>query len=758
MRRERELKTVLALAAVVGAAVCFLFPYMQSNTPGPPAYDLYQYYYPNIRYAIQALRDGSSGLLWNAFQSCGEPFFGISFTGLLYPANVLYLLLDPDRALIGVFLFNLIAGGVFSFLLCRELGASVTAATCGALTFELGNAMVSLTSWGPQMTGPYAWMPAAMWCCERILRHPSVGRGIALGGVLAVSLLPGFPQAVFFTYQLIAWRLLWELVVRRAARPRALLVVVFGLILGPLLAAVQLVPALELARLSVRGGELSIREIAGGSLTWSAFRQALAFRQQVFNPVLLLPMLLAGFALVGGGTKRLAGFYALAGLLYFILSFGPNTPLFGWYTHLPLTALFRMPGRFFWISSFCLAVVVAFGVDAVLARERPPRAVSRYGGLAAAAVVLVGLHLLIPRGLRWEEWMLAGIVFGAGVAARLAPRARPLVAGIVVAALGFNLLAFPSAALSKSGLASWQTRFLPVSRILPDSQLLFSREAAFAALKALMSPQDRAYLVHQHANFAVQPKSAALFRLPSIQDYEPQPTQRYAEYFTLLRTGQMMRNLNDVYLPLQGLMPRGFNRRLFDLAAARYLLVDPKVDATEIMKPPLRLVSTVDGLRLYENAQALPRAFYVPRLEVVPNPRDLLERLAHGGDDLRQVALVEDGPADGFTGAAADLEPVAVDILVDEPERVTLRVQAPARGFVFLADQYYPGWTVAVNGDRRPIMRANYLFRVVEVPTGDSTVEFRYQPLSVWIGALVSMLTLATVTVMYIRVNPKSLT
>jgi hypothetical protein len=35
-------------------------------------------------------------------------------------------------------------------------------------------------------------------------------------------------------------------------------------------------------------------------------------------------------------------------------------------------------------------------------------------------------------------------------------------------------------------------------------------------------------------------------------------------------------------------------------------------------------------------------------------------------------------------------------------------------------------------------MRANYLFRAVEVPAGESTVEFRYAPASVRIGAAIT--------------------
>src|SRR5262249_29181469 len=122
----------------------------------------------------------------------------------------------------------------------------------------------------------------------------------------------------------------------------------------------------------------------------------------------------------------------------------------------------------------------------------------------------------------------------------------------------------------------------------------------------------------------------------------------------------------------------------------------------------------------------------------VVEPGMLLARLVRGTDDLRRIALVESAPASGFTGAAANPAGAAVDLVTDDPEHVVLRVTAPARGFGFLADEYFPGWRATVNGTPAAILRGNYAFRLVEVPEGVSSVEFRYAPASVRIGAAVS--------------------
>jgi uncharacterized membrane protein YfhO len=76
---------------------------------------------------------------------------------------------------------------------------------------------------------------------------------------------------------------------------------------------------------------------------------------------------------------------------------------------------------------------------------------------------------------------------------------------------------------------------------------------------------------------------------------------------------------------------------------------------------------------------------------------------------------------------------------------VVLEVVAPEHGFLFLADQYFPGWTATVNGEPSPILVADHAFRLVEVPAGPVTVEFRYRSTWLRFGALVSGVTLLVV-------------
>jgi hypothetical protein len=62
--------------------------------------------------------------------------------------------------------------------------------------------------------------------------------------------------------------------------------------------------------------------------------------------------------------------------------------------------------------------------------------------------------------------------------------------------------------------------------------------------------------------------------------------------------------------------------------------------------------------------------------------------------------------------------------------RVRLEVSADREGLLVLHDLYYPGWEATVDGVRVPVVKANILFRGVEVPAGEHIVEFTFRPFS----------------------------
>src|SRR5262249_45228751 len=114
---------------------------------------------------------------------------------------------------------------------------------------------------------------------------------------------------------------------------------------------------------------------------------------------------------------------------------------------------------------------------------------------------------------------------------------------------------------------------------------------AFALLRERMTPQDRVMIVPVHADLALMPKSATIFGVPSIFDYEPLASRAYVDYYTFLRTGHGLRSIGDWYYPSAGPLPRAFSERLLNLTAARYLLLARAVESQAPHAPAWQTVA-----------------------------------------------------------------------------------------------------------------------------------------------------------------------
>ncbi|MBX6314790.1 MAG: YfhO family protein [Isosphaeraceae bacterium] len=70
----------------------------------------------------------------------------------------------------------------------------------------------------------------------------------------------------------------------------------------------------------------------------------------------------------------------------------------------------------------------------------------------------------------------------------------------------------------------------------------------------------------------------------------------------------------------------------------------------------------------------------------------------------------------------------------DNPQRVELEATLQRPGLVVLADVYYPGWRLTIDGHEAPILRVNRLMRGALVPSGRHRLVYTYDPPSFRLG------------------------
>jgi hypothetical protein len=157
-------------------------------------------------------------------------------------------------------------------------------------------------------------------------------------------------------------------------------------------------------------------------------------------------------------------------------------------------------------------------------------------------------------------------------------------------------------------------------------------------------------------------------------------------------------------------------------------------DARLEARPPL-----ADGIELFENPRALPRAYVTYAARPAPVARELLAEIAQERFDPLVESFVE---GDGLARAAgAPPRGGPATIVRDDAQLVEVRASLAAPGLVVLADTFASGWRASVDGVAAPILATNHLFRGVPAPAGDHLVRFEYRPRSLRLGAAISLTT-----------------
>src|SRR6185503_5696697 len=129
-----------------------------------------------------------------------------------------------------------------------------------------------------------------------------------------------------------------------------------------------------------------------------------------------------------------------------------------------------------------------------------------------------------------------------------------------------------------------------------------------------------------------------------------------------------------------------------------------------------------------------PQFYFTSSFRVVTRKQALVE--VSRQRPRRQILLEEDPGLPPAPNAASD-PPVRVRRW--DRNGLTLEVQAPRPGLLYLSQSFFPGWRAEVDGRPRALRVANYAFQAVAVPAGRSVVELSYVPPGLKAGGAVSI-------------------
>jgi len=253
---------------------------------------------------------------------------------------------------------------------------------------------------------------------------------------------------------------------------------------------------------------------------------------------------------------------------------------------------------------------------------------------------------------------------------------------------------------------------------------------------------------HSWKNFMLNPNFGMIERIRETSGYESLSLQRYAEFCAFAETG----GEPSYVIPFVGWRHWSAENtypKMLNILGARYIIEDVGRDLYPEDLPPktmpkgfnLKKVFS-DQLTIYENPDALPRAFFTKNAEVIKERRKVLERLADPSFDHQKVIILEEEPKPFSPPPEPATEKKSPFVLVEpqSEERIDITVDTPEAGFIFLNDIFFPGWRAYVEGNRIKIYQADYLFMAMPVEAGKYTIEMRYRPLGFSMGKWISFI------------------
>jgi hypothetical protein len=768
---QRQALLAFALILVAWALAAAIWPLTGTVVP----WDSKNQFYPTLRYLGSALAHGELPL-WNPYHFGGHPSAADPQSLLFTPTMLLFgwLVPEPSMQLFDGVVFAHFLPGALAFVpLFRRRGWHPAGAVVAALIFMLGGSATARL----QHTGmilSYGFFPLAFWLLEEALDRRSYLYGL-LFAVSAAMMVIGRDQVAFLcalTLVALAVQRIWS-----APRPFAYLRSRLGLLVfmgavGGALLVVPIVLTMQFLATSTRPsfgfgvaamGSLPPESLATilfgnvfGSLRWtydywgpdwhSLSEGTWTDRATNYLFIGTIPALLLLWHGVAGGRlfAREFRFFLVVGLVALFYALGRYTPGFEViFDHMPGVNLYRRPADATFLINIALSFAVGYLVHRYISEGLPT-----WGRLSLgrfwAALPLLAFGLLVAA--------IASALAFAIKGGHVSPAAIEIGVGLVAAALAVAVI------IKTSGVSQWREAMALVLVTLTGAELI-GRHAA-SALNAepaerytvftKLPPEQlqglqilKRELADRHARGeyprveilglkGAWQNASMVLGIEDIIGYNP---LRLADYERAIGPGE---NAEDPNLRRFPTSFRGYKCELASLLGLDYIVLDRPVEQLPRHFPRLTGAEIVYGtgrMWIYRLNTSVPRAYVAHHVTPVDSEAVLgLEELPEFNRETE--ALIDDesmallkasyAPA----GAARDNAKGEARIVSYQRNTVTLDVENSENGVLVLHDIHYPGWEAWVDGERRPILRANLLFRGVEIGPGRHRVEFRFRPMS----------------------------
>jgi hypothetical protein len=728
--RRAALRRLYGAIGLIGALWLFAASrWIVTDTVVP--WDSKNQFYAFFRFLAAAIHSGISPF-WNPYHYGGHPSVADPQSLIFAPAFVLWSLFDgaPSLRTFDLLVYaHLLVGGIAIGVIGWRARWPVAACALAAAVFMFGGAAAGrLQHTGIILT--YALFPPALLLLELALARRSLLIGLLFSLVASALALGRNQTALLLCFVLIAASLAN---IATADQPLRYLrerapVIVTMLLAGSALLAAPMLLTLQFAALSNRP-ELLLDTALQGSLYPADLAQLVvanifgsqsefywgpsagivpevALTDDSFNYVFVgaVPVLLVLWFGIAGGLAFRRGRRLLLGVLVAALLFalGRYTPLFRWsFEWVPGVNFFRRPvdGNFVLLAALALlgGHLLSDFVHAGLPRQRlfPCLAVTVVAAAIAASAVMLsarsghGVEALVETLKTVAIAGAAILVLALARTGRTRALVAVLVTGIAVAELLWWNVAFRLNADARSYYAV-------LERPPPDAAPALA--VLDRAIEARHAVGERPRV--EFLGLGGPWQNLAMVRgLEATNGYNP---LRIGDYDRLVAPGEANWRADLREFPASF---EGYDGALAQALGLEFVLLGQPIE--QVPHLAHRLIGDVlvagPPVWIYRLRAPAPRLKFTPRVPVVQAEA---------------------------TDAALGTNNARARISKWRPDSVEIEADSQRGGMLVLHDIYYPGWVAEIDGREAPILRADLLFRGLELPPGRHHVVFRFAPFS----------------------------
>jgi hypothetical protein len=756
--------------------------------------------YPLAHFQQECFRHGELPL-WDPYNNCGVPFLAQWNTMPLYPPSLIYLLLPLPWSLGFFCLLHLWFAGFGMFFLARQwtglrhaevssvfdvcnarpvsahpsgneatatqAGNSFAAAFAG-VAFAFNGLTLNLLMW-PSHIATLSWMPWVVLAVELAWREG--GQKIILAAFAgALQMLAGGPEIIFLTWILLL--ALWVQQFVRGESSRIAMLRRFPLVVALVisLAAVQLLPFLDLAAHSQRGAGYADTRWSMPGWGWANFLVPMAFGrtwtegvffqyEQSWTSSYYLGIGALWLALLAVWTVRerrvwLLGAVAMAALIF---ALGENTFVYPALRKIiPQLSLMTYPIKYVIFVALLAPLLAAFALARFFPLSSTKGGEGR-GEEADCSKTQIPSPQPSPRLSGAREKTFSPQYFQTSRLLAIGVILFALIAGILFWAWRFPFPTDDVHATLLNGLS--RAAFLILTGAL---LFVLTRENTpglrrIAPLILIFTAWLDVYTHEPAQNPAVPPSVYELNLARARLAMQPQPALGESRAMVT-----PMAAMDFIRFALSDPKNNFLAKRLGYCANCNLLDAVPKVDGFFSLLP-----RESDGLisLLYGATNA-----DFPRLEdfmgvsqiTAPDeffhwqPRRTFLPLVTAGqkpvflDDTGTLRALTQPDFDG--GKMVFLPPEAKSLVTVtnqtaarvlssqfKAQRADIEVEAAEPSLVVVAQTWYHNWRAYVDGQPAPLLRANYAFQAFQVPAGQHYVRLAYEDLAFQFGAAVSI-------------------